>query len=219
MRSHIRTASSMLWVTMRMERTGSLDSIHRSMRSVRSVSAVSTSSAEKGSSISRRSGWTTRARARAHALAHAAGHFLGVGVLVAAEADEVDGFLGAAVAFGAGHTLGFQAEFHVFLDGEPGEERKLWKTMATPSAGPLSLAPCQMTSPAVVLGGRRRCGAGWICRSRSGRGGRRFRRCGWRRLLCRGRRSRWRRLCGRPACSCGLLGGLGVIASIGPAFE
>ena len=41
-----------------------LASIQRSMRSVRRVSAVSTSSALKGSSISSRSGSTTRARAR-----------------------------------------------------------------------------------------------------------------------------------------------------------
>ncbi len=59
---------------------------------------------------------------QAYALAHAAGHFLGVGVFVAAEADEVDGFFGAFVAFGAGDALGFEAELDVFLDGEPGEE-------------------------------------------------------------------------------------------------
>ena len=64
MRSHISTASSMLWVTIRMDLTGSRPSIHRSIRSVRSVSAVSTSSALNGSSISSRSGCTTRARAR-----------------------------------------------------------------------------------------------------------------------------------------------------------
>ena len=54
----------MLWVTSRMEDSGSFFSCHSSTRSVRSVSAVSTSSAEKGSSISSSSGWTTSARAK-----------------------------------------------------------------------------------------------------------------------------------------------------------
>ena len=64
MRSHISTASSMLWVTSRMEDRGSFFSCHSSTRSVRRVSAVSTSRAEKGSSISSSCGCTTRARAK-----------------------------------------------------------------------------------------------------------------------------------------------------------
>ena len=64
MRSHISTASSMLWVTIRMDLIGSRPSLHRSIRSERSVSAVKTSSAEKGSSISRMLGWVTTARAK-----------------------------------------------------------------------------------------------------------------------------------------------------------
>ena len=63
MRSDISTASSMLWVTSRMDEIGMRPSLHRSSRSVRSVSAVSTSSAENGSSISSTLGWTTSARA------------------------------------------------------------------------------------------------------------------------------------------------------------
>src|SRR5580692_12102347 len=64
MRSHMNTASSILWVTIRMALIGSLPLFHRSSKSVRRVSAVSTSSAENGSSISSRVGSTTRARAK-----------------------------------------------------------------------------------------------------------------------------------------------------------
>ena len=63
MRSLISTASSMLWVTIRIERVGIRPSIQRSRRSVRRFSAVRTSRAENGSSISRISGCTTSARA------------------------------------------------------------------------------------------------------------------------------------------------------------
>ena len=64
MRSLISTASSMLWVTIRIALIGIRPSCHRSSRSVRSVSAVSTSRAENGSSISRIFGCTTSARAK-----------------------------------------------------------------------------------------------------------------------------------------------------------
>ena len=63
MRSHISTASSMLWVTISTDFTGRRFSDQSSIRSVRRFSAVSTSSAENGSSISSRSGCTTSPRA------------------------------------------------------------------------------------------------------------------------------------------------------------
>src|SRR6266478_3023744 len=63
-RSHIKTASSMLCVTISTDLIGSRPSIQRSIRSVRSVSAVTTSSAENGSSIKSRSECQTNARAK-----------------------------------------------------------------------------------------------------------------------------------------------------------
>ena len=63
---------------------------HRSSRSVRSVSAVSTSSAEKASSISSSFGMHDQRARHADALAHAARQLLGIGALVAVEADQVD---------------------------------------------------------------------------------------------------------------------------------
>jgi len=58
---------------------------------------------------------------QADALAHAAGHFFRIGVLVSVKADQIDGFLGAFFTLGAVHALGFQAELHVFLHGQPGK--------------------------------------------------------------------------------------------------
>ena len=72
MRSHMKTASSMLCVTISTDLIGIRPSVHRSSRSVRSVSAVNTSSAENGSSISS-SVDPPPTRAQAYALAHAAG--------------------------------------------------------------------------------------------------------------------------------------------------
>src|SRR5215471_5020720 len=64
MRSHMKTASSMLCVTSSIDFIGSRRSTQRSRRSVRIVSAVSTSSAENGSSSNRIFGSTTSARAK-----------------------------------------------------------------------------------------------------------------------------------------------------------
>ena len=63
MRSASSTASSMLWVTIKMLRVGIFLARHRSSSSPRRFSAVSTSSAEKGSSMNRTSGSTASARA------------------------------------------------------------------------------------------------------------------------------------------------------------
>ena len=61
----MKTASSILWVTIRTDRDGhAAVGSPRSIKSVRSASAVSTSRAEKGSSMSRISGWTTSALAK-----------------------------------------------------------------------------------------------------------------------------------------------------------
>ena len=54
----------MLCVTIKTDLVGSKCSTHKSRKSVRSVSAVKTSSAEKGSSISSRTGLITIALAK-----------------------------------------------------------------------------------------------------------------------------------------------------------
>ena len=64
MRSASSTASSMLWVTMKMACVGMVFFCQSSSSSLRRFSAVSTSSAEKGSSMKRTSGSTTSARAK-----------------------------------------------------------------------------------------------------------------------------------------------------------
>ena len=63
-RSASSTASSMLWVTMRMDFTGAPCPSHSLTSSLRRFSAVSTSRAENGSSISSASGSVTIARAK-----------------------------------------------------------------------------------------------------------------------------------------------------------
>ena len=64
MRSANSTASSMLWVTISTALVGKSPEAHSSSSSVRRFSAVRTSSALKGSSMSRTSGSMTRARAK-----------------------------------------------------------------------------------------------------------------------------------------------------------
>ena len=61
---------------------------------------ISGSSAENGSSNSSSVGSTASARARPDALLHAAGELVGVGVLVAGQADQVDHLLGPVAALG-----------------------------------------------------------------------------------------------------------------------
>ena len=58
------TASSMLWVTIRIDLIGAPCPSHSLTSSPRRFSAVSTSSAENGSSISSASGSVTMARAK-----------------------------------------------------------------------------------------------------------------------------------------------------------
>src|SRR6202034_1879044 len=109
MRSHIKTASSMLCVTKMTPLMGILPSAHKSRKSVRSVSAVSTSSAENGSSMVRKIRCNTRGQhikrrrrlvqeknirmhherpGKAHALPHAACQLARVGGFEAVQADE-----------------------------------------------------------------------------------------------------------------------------------
>ena len=60
----------------------------------------------------------------ADALPHAAGQLLGVGSLVAVEADDVDGAQRALGALVDCYPAGFQAQLHVLLHGQPGHQRE-----------------------------------------------------------------------------------------------
>src|ERR1700730_13161130 len=99
MRSHMKTASSMLWVTSSIALVGSRRSIQRSRRSVRIVSAVNTSSAEKGLVQQQNGRLDDECPGKADALAHSAGQFPRVGRLEAVETDKVDRREGAPAAF------------------------------------------------------------------------------------------------------------------------
>ena len=76
MRSASSTASSILWVTMKMPRVGIFFGEPQIEKFAAKVSAVSTSSAEKGSSMKRISGLDRERTREADALLHSAGEFL-----------------------------------------------------------------------------------------------------------------------------------------------
>src|SRR5690348_12390977 len=124
MRLAIDTASSMLCVTKKMLFTSSVARSCQSFTtSLLRLSAVRMSSALKASSMRSTSGFATSAR-EAHALAHAARKLLGIGVLVAREADEVDGALHLVGGLGAFDAPLDRADRDVLLDREPGVERE-----------------------------------------------------------------------------------------------
>ena len=99
-RSQSSTASSMLWVTMRMERSGRRPSVHSSTRSVRRVSAVRTVQSGERLVHEQKLRLHHERPREADALTHAAGELLRIGVLEAVQADEVDGGQGAGAALG-----------------------------------------------------------------------------------------------------------------------
>ena len=170
MRSHISTASSILCVTIRIDLIGIRPSDHRSSRSVRSVSAVSTSSAEKGSSISRQRRIDHERARKPDALAHAARQFLGIGVLESVEPDQIDRGERAVAALVRRHALRLQPELDVLQHGEPGEQREGLehhrdaRAVAVPSA-------IRRTSPSLGGSARRSSAAASTCPSPSGRAG------------------------------------------------
>ena len=132
MRSHISTASSILWVTMRMLLIGMRPSTQRSRRSVRRVSAVSTSSAEKGSSIRRILGWTTSARAKPTRWRMPPESSFG-------KADSKPSRPMRSIAFNArlrasswATLFGPQTQLDIGEHGEPGKQRKALKHHGNP---------------------------------------------------------------------------------------
>ena len=138
MRSHISTASSMLWVTSRIDEIGMRPSHHRSSRSVRSVSAVSTSSAENGSSISSTSGCTTSARAKPDALAHAARQLLRDRRSRSRRGRSGRSPPARACGARAGGTRCASRPISTFSSTvSQGKSAKVWNTIATSRAGPV----------------------------------------------------------------------------------
>src|SRR6266851_742141 len=121
MRSPRTTASSMLWVTMKIARVGILWSSQSSRSSPRSVSAVRTSSAENGSSMKSTSGSTT------HARLHAAGKLFGVCRFESVKADGVYNAQGALVALDGRHAARFKRRFDILDNRQPRKERETLK--------------------------------------------------------------------------------------------
>lgn len=74
------------------------------------------SSAEKGSSKKSTSGLPAKRPGEADTLLHPARELVGVGVLVAGEADQFDDLQGPLAAFGPAHAADLQAEGHVVDD-------------------------------------------------------------------------------------------------------
>ena len=78
-----------------------------------------------------------QAPGEAHPLAHAAGQLLGIGVLEAVQADQVDGLEGALAPLRRGDAQGLEPDLHVFQHGQPGEQGEalehhghpLWRTV------------------------------------------------------------------------------------------
>src|ERR1035437_2457236 len=127
MRSASSTASSILWVTRKMDLVGMVLLAHSSSSSLRRFSAVSTSRALKGSSMKRTSGSTTRARAKPTPLLHAAGQFLRVGAFKAVQTNRVQYFHAAVAAHIGGNAARLQWGFNIFQHREPGKECKALK--------------------------------------------------------------------------------------------
>ncbi|GKQ40825.1 hypothetical protein ALMP_73460 [Streptomyces sp. A012304] len=61
----------------------------------------------------------------AHTLLHTAGQLVGVGVLVAREADQLDDLLGPPGALGPAHTADLQTERHVVDDAAVGQQTEV----------------------------------------------------------------------------------------------
>src|SRR5580704_183027 len=107
-RSHIATASSMLWVTMSTALVGSLWAIHRSRNSV----------VERGERlIHQQQGWVAHERPRkTDPLAHAARELARVGRLKAVETDQIDGRIRPAVLLVRREPQRVEAELDIVED-------------------------------------------------------------------------------------------------------
>ena len=114
----------MLCVTMTMVLVGNRWPSQSSSSSPRRFSEVSTSSALNGSSISSAAGLHDQRPGEADPLPHAAGQLLRIGGLVAVQAHQVDRAQRPLGPLGRRHPPRLQADLHVLLHGQPGQQRE-----------------------------------------------------------------------------------------------
>ena len=174
-RSHICTASSMLWVTSSTALIGSCPSPHSSRKS-RAQGLGGQDVERRERLVHEQDVGVHDQRAReADALAHAAGELARVGGLEAVEADEVDGLAASACASPAAGTPRASSPSCTFSSTvSQGNSAKLWNTMAMPCAGADDrLAEIVDRRRRRADPARRSSAAASTCPSRSGRAGRR----------------------------------------------
>ena len=150
MRSHISTASSMLWVTIRID----LDGDALLLPEVEQVGAqrLGGQHVERGERLVHQQDFRLHdERAReADALAHAAGKLLGIGAFEAVEADRVDRLQRALAGLARRRRRCARGPISTLSSTvSQGNSAKLWNTIATPSAGPSTGLPSSVTLPSV----------------------------------------------------------------------
>src|ERR1035441_577020 len=118
-RSASKTASSMLWVTMKMAVVGIFLLSHSSSNSERRFSAVRTSSDENGSSMNSTSGSTTNARAKPTRCFISPDSSFWEAV---SNPSRIDHLLRPLVPLDCTCTSRDERSLHVFQNGEPGKE-------------------------------------------------------------------------------------------------
>ncbi len=126
-RSASSTASSMLWVTMKMHLVGIFLLSHNSSSSERRFSAVNTSSAENGSSMKSTSGSTTSARANPTRCFMPPESSLGYAVSKSIETDGVDHAQCSLVALNRGRASRRQRRLDILDYREPREKGEALK--------------------------------------------------------------------------------------------
>ena len=124
MRSHISTASSMLWVTIRIDLIGMRPS-HPEIEKI-GAQRLGGQHVEGGERLvhQEKLGIDDERARKADALAHAARQLLRVGGFEAVEADQIDRRKRAAVRLALGHGHGAQAKLDVFEHRQPREQRE-----------------------------------------------------------------------------------------------
>ena len=165
-RSASSTASSMLWVTMKIARRRHLLAEPQLQQFGAQVLG--------GKHIERRErlvheehfGLDHQRARESDALLHAAGKFFGISRLEAVEADGVDHLQSALVPLDRAHAARDQRRFHVLQHRKPGKKREALKDDGRrwESARPSS---CRATArgPRKASTGRSACAARWICPS------------------------------------------------------
>ena len=131
----------MLWVTMSMAWVGKSGVAHSLSSSVRRFSPVSTSRAEKGSSISRASGSTTRARANPTRCCIPPDSSLGYADSKPSSPIRSISLVALSWHWAGGMPLACRPTSTFFSTVSQGSSAKVWKTMATPGLAPVTGVP------------------------------------------------------------------------------